>query len=89
MKKTFKKDEIEKVIKSLNNEKSAGNDNITAQQLKYGSGLINKGITTLLNSISKTGNYPKEIKGVLVPLPKPGKTKGPPETYDQSYFSVC
>ncbi len=73
MKIPFTEDEIEKAIKILKNEKSAGIDNITAE-LKYCSSLITKGIATLLNSISKTGNYPKEIKeGVLVPLPKPGK----------------
>ncbi len=70
MKIPFTEDKIEKAIKSLKNEKIAGSDNITVEQLKYGSSLINKGIATLLNSISKTGNYPKEIKeGVLVPLP--------------------
>ncbi len=47
MKMPFTEDEIEKAIKSLKNEKSAGIDNITAEQLKYGSSLINKGIATL------------------------------------------
>ena len=37
------------------------------------------GIAEILNSTAKTGKQPKEIKqGILIPLPKPGKKKGPP-----------
>ncbi len=50
-----------------------------AEQLKYGLKIINHRIAILLNSRSKTGKYPKEVKeGVLIPLPKSGKKKGPP-----------
>jgi hypothetical protein len=78
MKVPFTEEEVDKAIKSLKNEKSAGTDEITAEQLKYGSNRISKGIAMILNNISKSGNFPKEIKaGILVPLPKPGKKKGP------------
>ncbi len=50
-----------------------------AEQHKYGQKIINDGIAILLNNISKTGKYPKEVKEhVLIPLPKPIKKKGPP-----------
>ena len=63
----------------MKNNKSAGIDNVVAEQLKYGPREITQGITDLLNSIAKTGNHPKEVKkGILIPLPKPGKKKGPP-----------
>lgn len=33
-----------------------------------------------MNSNARTGSYPKEVKeGILIPLPKPNKLKGPPE----------
>ncbi len=80
MKIPFTRDEVSKAIKSLKNNKSAGKDNIVAEQLKYSPKIINEGIVILLNSTSKSGKYPKEVKeGVLIPLPKPGKKKGPPD----------
>ncbi len=75
----FTKEEVSKAIKSLKNNKSAGVDDIVAEQLKYGPEEINEGIAQLLNDISKTGNHPKELsEGILIPLSKPGKKKGPP-----------
>ncbi len=75
----FTQDEVGKAIKSLKNNKSAGIDDVVAEQLKYGPQEINQGIADLLNSIAKTGKHPKEVKeGILIPLPKPGKKKGPP-----------
>ncbi len=75
----FTKEEVSKAIKSLKNNKSAGVDDIVAEQLKYGPEEINEGIADLLNNISRTGNHPKELsEGILIPLPKPGKKKGPP-----------
>ncbi len=79
MKIPFTKGEVGEAIKSLKNNKSAGIDDIVAEQLKYGPEEINQSIAELLNEISRTGNHPKEVKeGILVPLPKPGKKKGPP-----------
>ncbi len=74
-------DEIQKAIKCLKIENSAGIDNITVEQLKHEFSLNNKGIDKLLNSISKTGKYQKVMKGiVLVPLLKPWRKKGLTET---------
>ena len=78
MKVPFTETEVRKAINSLKNNKSAGIDNIKAEQLKYGTSIINKGIAKILNDTAKTGKYPKEIKErILIPLPKPGKPKGP------------
>ncbi len=79
MKIPFTKEEVSKAIKSLKNNKSSGVDDIVAEHLKYGPSEINEGIAQLLNDISRTGNHPTEInEGILIPLPKPGKKKGPP-----------
>ena len=80
MRNPFDEEEVEEAIKSLKNNKSAGIDEIHAEQLKYGPNIINKHIADILNDIAKTGEYPAEIKqGILVPLPKPNKKKGPVE----------
>ena len=48
--------------------------------LKYGPEIIAQEISRTLNEIADTGIYPDDItEGILVPLPKPGKPKGPPE----------
>ena len=75
----FTEKEIHKAVKSLKNGKSPGIDNITAEQLKSGPAVVNRLIADILNTIAATGDFPEEMKkGVLVPLQKPGKSKGPP-----------
>ena len=79
MKIPFSTNEVRRAIKSLKNNKSAGIDDIVAEQLKYGPEIVIAGIADIFNNIAGSGSYPKEIKeGILIPLPKPGKKKGPP-----------
>jgi sorting nexin-29 len=80
MKMPFSKEEVRKAVSSLKNNKSAGCDEIKAELIKCSPPEILEGIAELLNYISKTGDYPTEIKtGILVPLPKPAKKPGPPQ----------
>ena len=75
----FTEDEIRSAVKSLKNNKSPGIDEITAEHLKHGPGLVYEKIAKLLNHTAATGDFPKEMNcGVLIPLQKPGKRKGPP-----------
>ena len=79
MEPSFTEDEVIKAIKKLKNNKSAGIDNIRAEQLKYGGETVPSKIANIFNEISKTGKCPTEIKqGILTPLQKPGKLAGPP-----------
>ena len=74
----FTADEVTKAIKSLKNNKSPGGDNIRAEQLKYGGDETPQEIAKILNEMARTGEHPKEIKeGILTPLQKPGKARGP------------
>ena len=74
----FTIEEIQKAIKSLKNNRSPGDDEIRAEQLKYGGKTIPQEITNILNEVSRTGKYPTELKeGILTPLQKPGKKQGP------------
>ena len=71
----FTTEEVENAIKKLKDNKAAGSDNLTAEQLKFEPSLI---IADILNTAAETGEHPREIKsGLLNPLQKPGKKKGP------------
>ena len=75
----FTEEEIKSAIKTLKDNKSPGIDTIRAEQLKSGGSEVNKEIANILNETSKTGKYPEELKeGILTPLQKPGKARGPP-----------
>ena len=79
MKTPFTEEEIQRVIMSMKNNKSGGCDLMTPELIKYGDKEISKGIASVLNNTAKTGKYPQELKkGILIPLPKPNKAKGPP-----------
>ena len=70
--------EVEKAVNKLKNNKSPGCDNINAELLKYGPTIVFDIIANILNKAAETGDKPIEISlGHLVPLPKPGKPKGP------------
>ena len=72
--KPFTSEEVEIAVKSLKNNKSAGNDNIYAEQLKCSP---NEYISDIFNNMAETGVFPSESKeGTLIPLHKPGKEKG-------------
>eukprot|EP00795_Rhopilema_esculentum_P008001 gene8001-13908_t len=76
--KPFTTEEIQKAIKKLKNNKAAGCDNIIAEQLKHSPEIVAEEIATIFNDMVRTGKYPEEIKkGILIPLQKPGKEKGP------------
>eukprot|EP00794_Sanderia_malayensis_P021016 gene21016-23068_t len=80
MKTKFTKEEVEKAIVSLKNNKSPGCDGLKAELLKHAADKLHEHIAMLLNTIATTGCCPTEIKrGILIPIPKPGKKQGPPE----------
>ena len=79
MKIPFTEREIRTAAISLKNNKSPGIDNLNSELIKYGPTEIYQDIAELINTIARTGEYPSEIKeGILIPLQKPGKKKGPP-----------
>ena len=76
----FNEDEIKKATSSMKNGKSCGIDGLNAEYLKYAPTEVHRDTANLLNKIAATGDHPDELKlGILSPLPKPGKPKGPPE----------
>ena len=74
----FAVSEVKKAIKSLKFNKSPGIDNLTSEELKMGPEELFESIASLLNTIASTGKYPQVLNhGILIPLQKPGKAKGP------------
>ena len=80
MSKPFTCEEIGKAVKSLKNGKSSGIDNINAELIKYAGKETHEAIAEIYNETAKSGVFPKElVHGILTPLQKPGKKKGPLE----------
>ena len=80
MRNPFTEEEIRKAAKSLKNNKSTGIDDLPAELIKYAPDKTHQTIADIFNEMAKTGENPKELEiGILNPLPKPKKTKGPAE----------
>ena len=70
-------DEVKRSVKILNNNRAPGYDKITAEMVKYGPESLHKAIAKVLN---KSFAEHREIdigKGILAPINKPNKIKGP------------
>ena len=71
-------EEVKTAIDKLRNNKSPGFDQINAELIKNSPNIVFEHIAQILNEIAETGNKPLELSlGQLIPLPKPGKPKGP------------
>lgn len=79
MKIPFTEKEVTEAVFRLKNNKSCGIDDIHAELIKFAPTEVHHQIAEIYNEIAKTGQVPEEITdGILVPLQKPGKKKGPP-----------
>ena len=80
MNQPFTGEEIMKAAKKLKNGKSPGPDNLELELIKYAPIEIHQEIAKIFNSVAETGEKVTELMlGILRPLQKPGKSKGPPE----------
>ena len=76
----FTADEIAKAAKKLKDGKSPGPDKVELELIKYAPIELHKEIATIFNKVAETGEPVTElVLGLLRPLQKPGKAKGPPE----------
>ena len=72
--------EFSQAASRLKNGKSAVCDDTQAEYIKYAPVEIYEQIATILNRVTETGEDLEELHlGILTPLQKPGKKKGPPE----------
>ena len=80
MKQEFTEKEIATLAKKLNNEKAPGPDKLKAEFIKHAPTSTFRQIADIFNSTATTGDTPTALlHGLLHPVPKPGKKKGPPE----------
>ena len=83
MKRKFTALEIEALAKKLNNDKAPGPDKLKAEFIKHAPMSTFDQIAEIFNSTAETGDAPKAlVHGLLHPVPKPGKKKGPQRTCD-------
>ena len=74
----FSGQEIKTAAKKLKNGKSPGLDEINLEMIKYAPMSIFTEIAGIYNTVAKEGDTVSELKlGLLTPLQKPGKAKGP------------
>ena len=87
MKEKFSAEEIQKIAKRLNNSKAAGPDKLHAEYIKHAPIEIFEQIADIYNNTASTGYIPLALLyGLLYPIQKPGKKKGPQKTLDQSFY---
>lgn len=78
MKTPFTTKEIQANIKYMKKGKSCPSEDIEADLLIASPTCIHESIANIFNEIAETGNLPENLtKANLIPLPKPGKPKGP------------
>ena len=70
-------DEVTKSIMKLNNKRAPGYDKITAEMINYGPEELHQKITSILNNCISNNLDINTGFGLLTPLQKPGKIKGP------------
>ena len=76
----FTAKEIKKNVNCMKNRKSPGPDNVNVELIKYAPESVHQEIADIYNQITESDSFPDELKlGILTPIPKPGKAKGPPE----------
>ena len=78
MKISFSANKVKDAAYKLKSNRSPGSDNISIELFKSSPDTIHQNIAEIYNIIAATGEFPKEINnGILTPLQKPGKPKGP------------
>ena len=70
-------DEVQTCSKALNNNRAPGFDKITGEMIKYGPYSLHNAITKTLNQCFERNEEIQIGKGILTPLQKPKKPKGP------------
>jgi len=71
-------DEIVKALSSLKNGRATGPDNLPSECLKYLAEDVALPLATIINTMFQKHEFIDDVgEGILIPLQKPGKPKGP------------
>ena len=77
LKKEIKATDVQKAASRMANSKAPGRDNINVELIKYGPKSIHEEIADNINGIFENHDVIEMGAGILIPLQKPKKTKGP------------
>ena len=77
LRKEITPEEVKKAVNTMSNNKAPGEDKIPVELIKYASDELNEEISIVINIFRNNDTVMKMGTGILIPLPKPGKTKGP------------
>ena len=70
--------EVQKALGKLKNRRAFGFDKLPSELFKYGGAALEQALTDVLNQLFSEGTALDVIgKGILIPLQKPGKPRGP------------
>ena len=73
----FTSDEIKTSVSKMKMNQSPGCNEIPVELMMYAPGSVYESTAEIFNQIASNGDCPKEINhGILVPLEKPGKSRG-------------
>ena len=76
MNQPFTAEEIKSAIRSLRNNRSAGDDQIKAEMLKSAPDILHQLLADIYDNISEKEQHPPELTlGIITPIQKPGKPK--------------
>ena len=69
--------EVKDALHRLNNNRASGPDEVTGELLKYSADVVCAPLADIFNQAIEEGQPLDLGEGVLIPLPKPNKQKGP------------
>ena len=79
MRNPLTEDEVKRAVSKLKTDKSTGCDDISVELVKHAPNELYNQISTIFNNLASQGDCPTEINhGILVPIQKSGKPRGPP-----------
>ena len=70
-------EEVKKAVNRMTNNRAPGKDNINIELIKYAPQIVHDEIKNILNDAFENNTNINIGDGILLPIPKPKKTKGP------------
>lgn len=77
LEKPITEEEVMESVRKMPNGRAAGFDGVKVEHIKYGPRILITTLTEMLNDIYSQGAEHPIGRGVLIPLQKPGKKRGP------------
>ena len=79
--------DVKKAVITMSNNRAPGKDNISAELFKYARNIVHEEIAIIINKVFENHTYIDIGYGILIPLSKPNKIKGPVNPFMSEEFS--